>query len=60
MSGWIKMPLGMAVALGPGDFVLWGPSSPSPKGTQPPISVSVLCDQTAGWAKMPLGMEVGR
>ena len=38
----------------------WGPSSISPKGTQPiPISGPLRCGQTAGWTKMPLGMEVG-
>jgi len=32
MTAWIKMPLGMEVGLGPGDFVLDGdPSLPSPK-----------------------------
>jgi len=40
-AGWIKMPLGMAVGLGPGDFVLdRDPTPPSPQkggGTQPPI-----------------------
>jgi len=43
MAGWIKMPLGMEVGLGPGDFVLhgqhcvrWGPSFPQKKGTLPP------------------------
>ena len=35
--GWIKMPLGTEVGLGLGDVVLGGPSSPSLKGTQPPI-----------------------
>jgi len=33
MAAWIKMPLGMALGLGPVDFVLDGdPVSPSPKG----------------------------
>ena len=37
MAGWIKMPLGMEVGLGPGDFVLDGdPAPPSKKGTAPP------------------------
>jgi len=31
MAEWIKMPLGRIVGLGPGDIVIWGPSSPSPK-----------------------------
>ena len=36
--GWIKMRLGMQLGIGPGHIVLdEGPSSPSPKGAQPPI-----------------------
>ena len=36
--GRIKVKLGMQVGLGPGHIcVRWGPSSPSPKGAQPPI-----------------------
>jgi len=36
-AGWIKLPLGMDVGLGPGDFVLDGdPASPIKKGAQPP------------------------
>jgi len=37
MAAWLKMKLGMEVGLGPGHTVRWGPSSPSPKGTHPPI-----------------------
>jgi len=39
MAGWIKMPLGMEVGLGPGDFVLDGDPAPlSPKKrAEPPI-----------------------
>jgi len=38
MAGWIKMPLGMEVCLGPGDFVLDGDAaSPPKKGAQFPI-----------------------
>jgi len=38
MAGWIKMPLGMEVGLGPGDFVLDGdPAPPSQNGAEPPI-----------------------
>jgi len=33
---WIKMPLGMEVGLGPGDFVLDGDPSPHPKRSTPP------------------------
>jgi len=29
MAGWIKMPLGMEVGLGPGDFVRWVPATPN-------------------------------
>jgi len=31
MDGWIKMPLGMEVDFGPGDFVLDGDPAPLPK-----------------------------
>ena len=35
MAGWIKMPLGSEVGLGPGDTVLgWYPTTPSQKGAQ--------------------------
>jgi len=37
MVGWIKMPLGMGVGLGPGNVVLDGdPASLPLKGAQPP------------------------
>jgi len=40
--------------------VRWGPSSPSPKGAQPPhFSAHICCGQTAGWIRMPLGKKVG-
>jgi len=51
MAGWIKMPLGMEVGLGPGDIVLDGDPSPT---FQP-----MYCGQTAEWIKMPLDAEVG-
>jgi len=35
MAGWIKMPLGIEVGLGPGHIVLDGDPAP-PKGTEPP------------------------
>jgi len=38
--------------------VRWGPSSPSPKLAQSPISAHICCGQMALWIKMPLGMEV--
>jgi len=38
MIGWIKMPLGMELGLGPGHIVLDGDPAPLPKkGAQPPI-----------------------
>jgi len=40
MAGWIKMPLGMEVGLGPNDIVLHGdpaPRAPQGKGHSPPI-----------------------
>jgi len=61
MAGWIKMPLGMTLGLGPGDFVLDGdPAAPlQKKGQSPQFSAHVYCGQTAGWIKMPLGTEIG-
>jgi len=39
--------------------IRWGPSSPSPKGAQPPqFSAHIRCGQMAAEIKMPLGMEV--
>ena len=54
MAAWIKMPLGMQVGLGPGDFLLDGDPAPLPKK-----SVNVYCGQAAAWIKMALNMEVG-
>jgi len=36
IAGWIKMPLGTEVGLGPGDIVFDGDPT-TPKGTHPPI-----------------------
>jgi len=45
--GWIKMPLGREVGLGPGDIVLdGGPSCPLQRGTAPHFSAYVYCGQT--------------
>jgi len=58
-GGWIKMPLGMEVGLGPGDIVLDGDPAPPKEGTDPQFWAYVYCGQTAGWIKMmPLGVEV--
>ena len=60
MAAWIKMPLGMEVGLGPGDFVLDGTPLPSTKRGRAPkfFSADVYCGQTTGWIKMALGAEV--
>ena len=56
--GWIRMPLGMEVGLGPGHIVL--DRKPAlPEGHSPQFSAHVCCGQMAGWIKMPLGREVG-
>ena len=39
--------------------VIWGPTSPQPKGHSPQFSAHICCGQMAGWIKMPLGMEEG-
>jgi len=59
MAGWTKLPLGMEVGLGPGDFVFDGYAAAPLKGAQPPqFSVHVYCGQSAGWIKTPLRTEV--
>ena len=55
------MALGMAVGLGPADFVMDGdPATPrkedTPTSTQ--FLAHVYCGQMAGWMKTPLGTEV--
>jgi len=57
MAGWIKMPLGVEVSLGPGHIVLDGDSALPKRGHNPPQFSAH--GQMAGWIKMPLGMEVG-
>ena len=61
MAGWIKMPLGTEVGLGPSNFVLdVDPASYPKKGTaSTQCSAHIYCGQSAGWIKMPLGTEVG-
>jgi len=62
MAGWIKMPHGREVGLGPRDIVLHGdPAHPPKKVAKPPpqFSAHLYCVKTAGWIKMALGMEVG-
>jgi len=44
MAGWIKMPLGMEVGLGPDDIVLDGdPAAPSQKGGTDPSPILGPC-----------------
>jgi len=61
-AGWTKMPIGMEVGLGLGDFVLdWDPATPRKRAHLPsphPILAHVYCGQTGGWIKMPLAAEV--
>ena len=57
MAGWIKMPLGMMVNLGPGNIVLDADPAPPLKGHSPPNFDSCLLwpngwiDQDATWYK---------
>jgi len=54
-AGWIKMPLGMEVGLGPGHIVLGGDSAPPTPMHSPPIFGPYLLwpngwmDQDAAW-----------
>ena len=61
MVGWVRMPLGMVVGLGPGDFVLDGNPAPLRKGGEAPPQIFGPCLlwPNGGWIKMPPGMEVG-
>jgi len=59
MAGWIKMPLGKEVDLGPGDIVLDGNSARPQRGAQHPPFWPTCCGQTAAWIKMPLDTGVG-
>jgi len=61
MAGWIEMPFGREIGLGPGHIVVDGdPAHPPQKGsTVSQFFAHVYCGQTAGWIKMPLGLEVG-
>ena len=56
-AGWIKMPLGTEVGLGPGDIVLDGTQLPQKGGTLK-FSAHVYCGQTAVCMRIPFDMEV--
>jgi len=45
MAGWVKMPLGMEVGLGPDHIVLDGDPAPPEDGHSPQFSVGVYCGQ---------------
>jgi len=55
MAGWIKMPLGTEVGLGPGHIVLDGNPAPPERGTaaqqSPLFSAHVYCGQTVAHVK---------
>ena len=57
-AGWIKMPLGTEVCLGPGNTVLDGDPAPPTKRAQPPNFWRVYCGETALCIRIPLGTEV--
>jgi len=60
-AGWIKMPLAMEIDLGPGDIVLDGKPTPTPKerGTATPqFSAHGYCGQTAGRLKVSKNVSV--
>ena len=56
-----KMPVGMEVGLGSGDFLFDGDPATSRIRAHPPhpILAYVYCGQMAGWMNTPLGTEVG-
>ena len=58
-TGWITMPLGKEVGLGPRHIVVDGdPAPPTPKRGTAPISTHICCGRTAGWIKTPLFIEI--
>jgi len=61
MAGWIKMPLGTEVGLGPGDFVSDGDPAPPPRkwGQRPPISGPFLLWPNGWMDQDGTVMEVG-
>ena len=60
MAGWIKMPLGTEVDLGPVDIVLDGNlARPQREGAQHPLFCATCCGLTAAWIKVSLGTGVG-
>jgi len=59
MAGWIKMPLGMEVDLGPCDIVLDGNPARPQGGHRTTQFWPTCCGQRAAWIKVPLGTGVG-
>ena len=58
-AGYITIPLGREVGLGPGHTVLDGDPDLPKRGRSPQFSAHVYCGQRAARIKMALGMEVG-
>jgi len=54
IAGWITMPFGKELDLGPSDIVSDG--DPKQGSRAPTFSAHVYYGQTAGWIKMALGM----
>jgi len=59
-AGWIKMPLGTKVCLGPGDIVLDGNPAPSKKGRSTPTfrPVSIMAKRSRMSATAELLLKV--
>ena len=60
-AGWIKVPFGTEIGLGPGYIALDGDPAPTPKKehSSPPIFDPFLLWQNGWMIKMPLGRKVG-
>ena len=58
VAGWINMPLGTEVNLGPGDVVLDVVAATPKRGTAPSFRPMSIVAKTAGWMKTSLGTEV--
>ena len=60
-AGWINLPLGVEVGLGPSQIVLDGdPAPPTPKEHRSPqFSAHICCGQITKWIKMPLRRKLG-
>jgi len=58
-TGWIKIPLGTEINLGPGDVALDGVAAPPKRGTAPSFrSMSIVDKRLNGRRRLALGTEV--